>query len=577
MRRLIVLSFVVGLSSIMVFSVKAQSLSADLILNNAEVKTANGWVDSIAISDGIIIAIADKESIDSLKDPQTQVIDLNGRTVLPGLHDSHVHPLFAGLEQYNCGFAAAAPPQEIAKTLASCAKSVDPGGWLLGGNWVAAVFSPGQQNRAFLDEVATDIAIVLTDEAHHSVWVNSKALELANITRDTPDPAGGIIERDSLGQPTGLLRESATRLVDRVIPPASMNARRAALTLSTNQMLSYGITSFTVASVRDTDMLPLANLSKEGVIKQRMRGCIVWAPAPDEVRNMGERLINSRARYSSSRYSPDCVKLFLDGVPTESHTGAMLAPYVDENSSHAKQGNQKGFLLIPQGKLDHAVTSFDRQGLHLKFHAAGDGAVRSAVKAIANARKVNGFGGPFHHIGHSTFVDPDDIPMARKLGFSWEFSPYIWYPTPMASVDVKKAVGAERMKRFLPVREAIDTGALVVTGSDWSVVPSVNPWLAMETLVTRQIPGGSKETLGLQESITLEEAFTLMTINGARLMGHSDRVGSIEVGKLADIIVTDKNPFKVPITEVHDIRVMKTYISGELVFDIGNPPRLDAH
>ena len=571
------LTSILGFAALYSLGAIAQEPAADIILTNGEIKTATGWTNSLAISDGVIVALGDKNSIETHRDKNTRVIDLNGGTVMPGLHDSHVHPLFAGLEQYNCGFKAASAPAEITRVLKACAETTNPGDWLLGGNWVAAVFTPGQQNRDFLDNISTDNPIVLTDESHHSVWVNSSALALAGITRDTPDPEGGIIERDSLGQPTGLLRESAARLVQKVIPQPSMNARRDALVLSSNQMLSYGITSYTVASVRDTDMLPFSTLSSEGLIKQRVRGCIVWAPAPVEVRSMGERLMANRARYSTDRFSPDCVKLFLDGVPTESHTGAMLAPYVDESNAHAKKGAEKGFLLIPQPVLNEAVTRFDRQGLHIKFHAAGDGAVRSAVDAIAAARAVNGFGGPFHHVGHSTFVDADDIPRARKLGLAWEFSPYIWYPTPMASVDVAKAVGAERMKRFLPLREAIDTGALVVAGSDWSVVPSVNPWLAMETMVTRQIPGGSEATLGAQESITMEEAFELMTINGARLMGHSDEVGSIEIGKIADLVVTERNPFKVSITDVHNTRVKMTFIAGELVFDVNDPPVLTAH
>ena len=157
---------------------------------------------------------------------------------------------------------------------------------------------------------------------------------------------------------------------------------------------------------------------------------------------------------------------------------------------------------------------------------------------------------------------------------SWEFSPYIWYPTPMASVDILAAVGADRMKRWVPIRDALATGALVVAGSDWSVVPSVNPWLAMETMVTRQKPGGSKEMLGEQERISLEDALRIFTENGARLMDQRDEVGSIEVGMHADVIVTETNPLEVPISELHATKVRMTFIDGELVFDAAAPPKL---
>ncbi len=543
---------------------------ADLILTNGQVRTPSGWVASVAIGDGVIIAVGEGASIDGLRGAHTTVIDLNGASVLPGLHDSHVHPMFAGLEQYACGLEPGGRPEVIAAAVADCVTDARPGDWILGGNWVAAVFAPGQQNKAFLDAVAPNNPVVLTDEAHHSVWVNSRALNLAGITAEMPDPSGGIIERDAVGAPTGLLRESATRLVERVVPAASEQARRAALILATNQMLSYGITSFTVASVREADMGPLSTLSEEGLIKQRMRGCMVWSSEPSELSAASERLIARRSIYARPRFATDCVKLFVDGVPTESHTGAMREPYQNTD-------NQRGMLLIPQHELNRVVTNLDRQGLHIKFHAAGDGAVRAAIDAVVQARQVNGFGGPMHHVGHSTFVSQADIPRVKDAGMAWEFSPYIWYPTPMAATDILRAVGAERMQRWVPIGDAIASGALVTVGSDWSVVPSVNPWLAMETLVTRQMPGGSVETLGAGQRISLEDAFTAFTESGAHLMGHRDRVGSIEVGMRADLIVTATNPFEVPITKVNETRVQMAFIDGELVFDAAAPPQLTAH
>ena len=151
------------------------------------------------------------------------------------------------------------------------------------------------------------------------------------------------------------------------------------------------------------------------------------------------------------------------------------------------------------------------------------------------------------------------------LAATFEFSPYIWYPNPIIP-DIAKAVGEQRMKRWIPVKDALDAGALVVPGSDWSVVPSVNPWIAIETLVTRQKPGGGGEVLGAQERITLEQAIDLFTVNSARAMGDRSQVGTIERGMLADVIVLDRNPLKVPITDVHDTKVRMTLINGEIVY-----------
>jgi predicted amidohydrolase YtcJ len=310
-------------------------------------------------------------------------------------------------------------------------------------------------------------------------------------------------------------------------------------------------------------------MSGNGLIKQYVRGCIVWPGQPG-----GEDLVAIRAQYAKPSFNLDCVKIFVDGVPTESHTGGMLENYHDIHADGNDNRPAKGMLMIQQEALDQAVTRFDAQGLSVKFHAAGDAAVRAAIDAVASAHRTNGYGGPMHAVGHSTFVAEADILRVREVQMAFEFSPYIWYPTPIASVDILKAVGQDRMRRWVPIREAVETGALTVAGSDWPVVPSVNPWLGMETMVTRRKPGGSDDALGEAEKVSLEQAFKLFTIGGARLIGRSDKIGTIEVGKQADLIVTDINPFEVAITEVHKTKVQKTYINGTIVFDIDHPPRL---
>lgn len=536
---------------------------ADLILRGAEVWTPGGWVGALAIRDGLIVATGDASSVERWRGGATRVIDLDGGAVFPGLHDTHVHSLFAGLEQFRCAFRAGASPRTILETVKGCAAKAAAGDWIEGGNWVGAVFDPGEQTRAALDAVAPQHPVLLSDEAHHSVWVNSRALALAGISRDTPDPPGGIIERDSRGEPTGVLRENAADLVERVVPEASPALKREALLRSTGQMLSFGITSFTDASVRANNLAALVSLAREGLLQQRVRGCLVWAPGNTEA----EAFIRDRTLNTAGRFRTDCVKIFIDGVPIESRTAAMLAPY--EGAAH---DGDRGMLMIPQMQLEAAVADFDRQGLHIKFHAVGDAGVRAALDAVAHARAVNGWGGSMHESGHSTFVDPADIGRVRDLQMAWEFSPYIWFPTPITDTDIRRAVGVTRLERAWPVREAIDTGALVTAGSDWSVVPSVNPWLAMETLVTRQAPGGQGNPIGRQEGITLQEALRLFTENGARLMGQRDRVGSLEPGMEADLVVTASNPFRVPIGEVHRTSVRMTFIAGQKVYDSADTP-----
>jgi predicted amidohydrolase YtcJ len=542
---------------------------ADLILTNGDVRTPSGWARAVAVRRGVIVAVGDEAAVGALKGPDTQVVELDGRAVFPGLHDLHVHAVRGGLEQATCGFRPAASPDEIAAAVTSCAAAKNPGDWISGGNWIAAVFAPGQQSKAFLDRIAPNNPTVLSDESHHAVWANSKALTLAGITRETADPVNGVIERDTSGEPTGILREAAVGLLLGLQPPPSEAELRGALILATNLMMSHGVTSFTDAGVDPEIIGAMADLSAEGVVKVRMRGCLSYGPPPEDQEAAARAFIAQRSFYARPRFRLDCVKMRLDGVPTEGHTGAMLHPY--EGST------ETGMLTVPQPLLDRIVTEFDRQGLHLKFHAAGDAAVRAAIEAVAAARKTNGAGGPMHDVAHNSFVDPADIGRVRDLNMSWEFSPYIWYPTPIAAQDVGSAVGEERMKRWIPIRDAVESGALVAAGSDWSVVPSINPWLAIETMVTRQMPGGSEETLGEDQRITLEQALHIFTEGGAREMGHRDIVGSIEPGMRADLVVTRTNPFKVPIDQVHRTEVDLTFIDGEQVYDAADPPNLTAH
>jgi len=540
-----------------------QPARSELLVLGGRIKTPDGWAQAMAVRDGGIIGVGTTAEMRKLLSHRARELDVRGMTVMPGLVDSHVHPLFAGLAAASCQLPPGAPASVIATSVKACVARVRPGEWIKGGNWVAAAFLPGQQTRAFLDSVAPHNPVLLNDEALHSVWVNSQALRQAGIDRNTPDPVGGIIERDEQGEPTGLLRENATSLVESILPPDSLAARRSAVQWATDTMLSYGITAFTVASIRDADIEPFAQLSREGRVKQRIRGCIVWDAQQAVQNEMGERLIANRASFTTTRFKPDCVKLFLDGVPTESHTGAMLQPYADRGEGDTRPA--RGLLMIPQTDLNAALVRFDKMGLSVKFHAAGDAAVRAAIDAIAYARNANGPNGPMHAVGHSTFVDPSDIPRVRALHAAWEFSPFIWYPTPIASVDILKAVGPERMTRWAPVAEGVASGALVVAGSDWPVIPSVNPWLGIETLVTRARPGGSAEQLAPTEAIGREQAFKLFTENGARLMGLG-QTGVLADGMRADFIVTAQNPYEMPNIALHETRVMMTFIDGEMVF-----------
>jgi predicted amidohydrolase YtcJ len=542
----------------------AQPAPVDLVFLHGTVLTPSGAAQALAVSGGTIVATGTDAEIAAMAAPSARTVDLAGRTVMPGLYDMHVHTYFAGRDKLSCRFAQGADAKAIALAVKACAAKAKPGEWITGGSWVGAAFKPGEQNKRLLDAAAPNNPVMLNDESLHSVWVNSQVLRIAGITRATKDTPGGVIDRDAKGEPTGVLREVTARDIERFMPKASTEQQVQAIKVATDEMLSYGIVGFTDAAVRREMIEGLSAYARSGGLKQYARGCIVWGPNSGD----SEGLIPQRQAWSAGRLQLDCVKMFLDGVPLEGRTAVMLSPYAHRGGPNDDQGpgEGRGLKLIPEDTLFPAVAAFDRQGIQVKFHAAGDGAVREAVEAIAAARAANGDAGPHHEIGHNTFIDSADVPRGHELHFTWELSPYIWWPTPITSVDIAKAVGDERMKRLWPMRDVLESGANVVTGSDWPVVPSVNPWLAFETLVTRQVPGATGDPINEGQRITREQALAVFTRNGAAEMGRLDKGGTLEPGKLADLIELDRNPLTVPVGQIHDTRVLATWIAGEQVY-----------
>lgn len=536
-------------------------LVADLILSGGQIYTPDGWAQALAIRDGVIIAVGDEGTVAPHRTTDTNVIALDGATVLPGLHDNHVHAMGAGMAQLQCSFPQGSSLEVVLETVRACAAAREPGEWITGGQWDTS--SLGQPpHRTLLDSVAPDNPVLLTDISYHSGWANSLALELSNIDANTPTPPGGVIERDADGSPTGVFRETARGLVR--AQGAELTAEDIARSLkwSLDHMLSYGITSYTDAGVDPGGLGVYALLADRGDLKQRVRGCIgVNAPALVAGGIAATPLARANL-YARERFNPDCVKLALDGVPTDGHTAAMVEPYA---GGHDHEHGDTGIVMIPQDVLNAALIELDARGYTVKMHAAGDAAVRAGLDAIEATRAANGFTGNLHDLAHNSFVQLSDIQRARGLAATFEMSPYIWFPNPIIP-DIAAAIGPERMLRWTPVKDAIDAGALVVPGSDWSVVPSVNPWIAIETLVTRQAPGGGGEMLGASQRITLEQAIDLFTVNSARQMGNAHRTGAIVPGLLADVIVLDRNPFDIPITEVHRINTQMTLIGGEIVY-----------
>ena len=476
-----------------------------IVYFDGQIDTPHGWAKAMAVRDGRIVAIGSKQQVLRSAGTHAQRIDLHGQTVLAGLHDMHVHPQGGGYTKLQCTFAQGSVPAQMLAAVKRCTDKAKKGEWIVGGQWQAISFGSSGPTSAMLDSVAPSNPVLLYDISGHSAWVNSAALKEAGISRGTPAVDGGVIEHDASGEPTGVLRENATSMVGDKIPTASPAVQAYALKLGLDTLLGFGVTELTDAMVGKDLLTAYDTLYDHGQLAQRVRGCIVYGKELGKGQAFDDVLAH-RANYARPLLRTDCVKVFMDGVPTESHTAAMLAPYATGTDSN-DPARVRGLLLLQPAELNPLVARLDRMGINVKFHSVGDWASRVALDAIERARSANGNGGPHHDLGHLTFITRDDIVRAKRLGVTLEYSPYLWFPSAIND-DIIKAIGTDRIARVWPVRDGLEAGALVVAGSDWEVVPSANPWIGIETLVTRRAPDNARgnEVYGPDQAITLRQA-----------------------------------------------------------------------
>ncbi len=537
------------------------SAKADLLFINGMIYTPQGWRSSMEIRDGLIVGLEVGDLPQSRLDHADHVIDLHGQAVLPGLYDMHIHTVLqAKGGEGRCRIPQDSGGPDLVAAVKDCVAKAKPGDWISGGQWQSSLLDGTPITSATLDAVSPDNPVMLFDVSGHSVWANSKAMELAGIGNDMPNPEGGIIERDATGKPTGVLRETAGRMVSMLVPPQSQANTEANEIENLDMLSSFGVVGFVEAMVYRDDLKVLAALADKGQLKQRVQACIAYSesgrPNPDF-----DALIADRKAFARANLNTNCIKVFADGVPTESHTGAMLEPYKGGQSN----APARGLLLFDPQLMASNLVKWDSQGMTVMFHAAGDRAVRSALDAIEAARKANGMGGPIHQVAHSTFVSKQDLPRFKQLHTAVEYSPYLWDPQPIND-DITSAVGHPEIDRVWPIKEGFEAGALVVAGSDWAVIPVPDPWIGIETSITRRNPGGSARSFGLQEAITLPLAIRMFSIDAAERLGIADRAGSLEKGKSADFLVLNRNPFDVPVTAIHSIKPAETWLAGKKIY-----------
>ncbi|MCS7018772.1 MAG: amidohydrolase [Cytophagales bacterium] len=525
--------------------------SADWILYNGLCYLPDStFAEAIAINEGKIVAIG-KGSELTARYSASQVLDLQGKLVLPGLHDAHVHPISGAKQAMQCQLSGLNTAAEIRRAIADYVEQHPNEKWILGRGWELHVFPPdGNPSRTFLDSLIPDRPAYFTSWDGHSAWVNSKALQIAGITSATPNPPQGRIEKDSRGQPSGTLREKAMDLVSRLIPADTHEQRVGWLKAAIQKMNQLGITSFIDASAPVAYLKAYETLHQQGALTARVITSLsvgLNGMPPVAV------LDSQRKLYTKDEWiRAGAVKIFTDGVP-EAHTAALLAPYED-------RPNDTGILNYQPNQLRRYCQQLDSAGFQIHFHALGDKAVRVSLDALEGSNPALR-----HHIAHLQVIDSTDrIRFARQAVIA-NFQPF-WAKGDLLNLNlISRILGPRRARSQYPMASIWRTGAKLAAGSDWPV-STVNPFEAIQVAVTRmQINIPDDRPWIPEERLTLHQILYAYTQGGAYLMQQEHFTGSIAIGKAADLIVLDQNIFNIPPANIHRTRVLLTLVNGKAV------------
>jgi len=548
---------------------------ADVIVTNARIYTVNPrqeWAQAIAIRGDRILAVGETAKIEAYRGRGTKIIDAQGRLVLPGFTDCHIHFLDGSLSLLQVNLDDATTVAEIQQRVKDYASAHPDLPWVEGRGWNYTVFAPsGLPDKKHLDEIIPDRPVYLEGFDGHTWWANSKALKLADITKATPDPAGGFFVRDpKTGEPTGAVKEDAAdEVVRHAIPRPSKEQLVAAVRrgmLEANRVGLVRAISTDGVHVQggDFEILDLYDeLRRAGQLTVRFDLSMRIQP-PALLPAQVQRIENARQRYHDDWLAAGKAKFFVDGV-IETHTAAMLAPYADDPA-------QSGHLLWDPDKYVHAVEELDAHGIQVFSHAIGDRAIRLALDAYENAQEVNHTSDRRHRIEHIEDPAPTDLPRFGKLGVIASFQPLHAYPNDDTLKVWAGNIGPERALRGWPWRSVANGGGVLAFGSDWPIVTQ-NPWPGVQNALTRQTtegepPGGwiPKERIPLADAI---RAYTL----GAAFAGHREKTeGSLEPGKLADLIVLSQDLFQIEPTEIGKTEVLLTMVGGKVVYQSATWP-----
>jgi predicted amidohydrolase YtcJ len=531
--------------------------SADLIITNAKVWTvdkSHPTAQAVAVLGDRIIAVGSNADVDVLRGRDTKVIDASGKLLLPGFNDAHVHFVSGGLQLESVQLNDVTSKQEFVRRIAEQAKKTPKAEWIQGGDWDETKWSPRSlPTKELIDPVTPDNPLFVSRYDGHSALANSAALRLAGITSQTPDPPGGVIVRDAQGNPTGDLKDAATDIVFKVIPPLSHEQRLRAARRALEHAASVGVTSVQNMDPDYADIAAYAELLQNGELTTR----IYAAPLIDQVEDQVK--IGIRHAFGGPFLRIGAVKAFADGS-LGSRTAYFFEPFSDEPGNHGLLGEEMQPLSLMRDRMMKA----DAAGLQICTHAIGDQAISIILDLYTELVKAHGEMDRRLRVEHAQHMAAKDFDRFAQLGVIASVQPY-------HAIDdgrwAESYIGHDRASRTYAFRTFLNRGVHLAFGTDWDVAP-LNPMLTIYAAVTRAtLDGKNPNGWFPEQKLAVTEAVEAYTVGSAYAEFQEKEKGSITLGKLADMVVLSDDIFFIDPGKIRDVKVLKTIVGGKVVWD----------
>jgi len=538
----------------------AQQPPADLVILQAQVWTVDKFhpsAEALAITGSRITAVGSDTEIQKFIGPNTQRIYARNNSVLPGFNDAHVHFSSGGAEISGVHLRDAATPQEFTRRIAEHAKKLPKGEWMIGGTWDHELWGGTLPTHEWIDAVTPDTPVFVSRYDGHMSLANALALRLAHVTRETPDPPGGMIVRDANGNPTGLMKDAAKDLVEKVIPDPSEDQLLRNIRAALKEAREHGVTSLQDIS-RPEDVRAYQILAARGELTSRIY-CIT--PLPEW---QGPATAGIRAGFGNDWVHLGALKGFADGS-LGSTTALFERPYDDAPNT----SGLPNAMMLPEGNMLKMALGADKAGLQLAVHAIGDKANRTMLDIYSEVLKQNGPKPDRRwRIEHAQHLRPEDFARFAQLGVIASVQPY-------HAIDdgrwAEKRIGHERCRTTYAFRTLLDSGVRLAFGSDWTVAP-LNPILGLYAAVTRAtLDGENPQGWFPEQKLSLSEAIEAFTMGSAYAEFRETEKGSLTADKLADIVILDSDLFALPPAQLKNVQVRVTITNGKIVYQSTSP------